>query len=245
MANLNNHDFNLLERLVSSNQNQTGEFILKYLEHEYDEIIETDDYIIGIGQIPIALVAHMDTVFEDDNLDRGELFYDNKRDVLWNPNGAGFDDKAGIFSILKIIENGFLPHVIFTTNEEIGSLGAEILANDMPNMPFEDLKYIIELDRANYNDCVFYNCMNYKFEDYISSFGFETKMGVRSDICKICPKWRIAGVNLSIGYRNQHTEYEVLNVDALFSTISKVKDMLNDAENLKEHFEYELVLSDF
>ena len=130
MTNLNNHDINLLERLVSSDETQTKEFVFRYLQQEYEKIIETDDYLIGFGEIPVALVAHMDTVFEGDNLDRRELFYDSRKDVLWHPNGAGFDDKAGIFSILKIIEDGFMPHVIFTTCEEIGSRGAERLANE-------------------------------------------------------------------------------------------------------------------
>jgi putative aminopeptidase FrvX len=187
----------------------------------------------------------MDTVFEGDNLDRRELFYDSRKDVLWHPNGAGFDDKAGIFSILKIIEDGFMPHVIFTTCEEIGSRGAERLANEIPDVPFEDLKYLIELDRANDNDCVFYNCWNYMFEDYVASFGFERKWGTSSDICKICPKWEIAGVNLSIGYEDQHTEFETLDVDAMLSTILRVKEMLVDAKNIDEPFEYELVMSDY
>jgi hypothetical protein len=87
--------------------------------------------------------------------------------------------------------------------------------------------------------------MNYKFEDYITSFGFEMKSGTSSDICKICPKWEIAGVNLSIGYELEHTEFETLNVDALLSTVSRVKEMLDDVQNITEPFEYELELADF
>ena len=120
MTNLNNHDINLLERLVSSDESQTKEFAFRYLQHEYDKIIETDDYLIGFGEIPVALVAHMDTVFEGDDFDRRHIFYDSTMDVLWHPNGAGFDDKAGVFSILKIIEDGYRPHVILTTCEEFG-----------------------------------------------------------------------------------------------------------------------------
>ena len=212
--------------------------VSKFLNLKYKKVVETKDFIFAEGTIPIALVAHLDTVFEKDKYHkRNELFYDIKKGILWNPYGAGFDDKAGVFAILKIIQKGFRPHIIFTTDEELGGLGALDLVEKFEDCPFKKIKYIIELDRANEVDCVFYNCYNPKFIEYVESFGFIESWGSFSDIDVICQDWGIAGVNLSIGYKNEHTASETLNINALFKTIEKVIQMLKDVENI-EPFKY-------
>lgn len=141
--------------------------------------------------------------------------------------GAGFDDRAGIFAIIKIIESGLKPHIIFTTDEEIGGIGADKLAAD--GNPFPELKYIIELDRRGRNDCVFYDCRTLEFQHYIETFGFLTAMGSFSDISILCDAWQVCGVNLSIGYLNEHTYTEMLFINSMFNTIEKVKRMLTVA----------------
>lgn len=230
MKILNDNDFKLMKKLISFNQEETKEFVVGFLNKFYQDIVENEEYILAEGNIPIALIAHMDTVFDDDGNDRNYIFrYLNGK--MYHPFGAGFDDKAGIFSIFKILEDGYLPHVIFTTNEEIGSLGAKKLVEDFSENPFNDLKYLIQLDRANEYDCVFYSCENREFISYIESFGFVEAFGTSTDIRHICPVWDIAGVNLSIGYKDEHTENETLDVNIMFNTISKVKEMLDDSNN--------------
>lgn len=237
MKILNENDFKLMKKLVSFNQEETREFVAGFLDNFYQEVIETDDYILAEGNIPIALVAHLDTVFDDDGNERNFIFqYFNGN--LYHPDGAGFDDKAGIFSIFKILESGYLPNVIFTTNEEIGSLGAKKLIEDFPECPFSDLRYLIQLDRENENDCVFYLCENKEFISYVESFGFVEAFGTSTDIRHICPVWDIAGVNLSIGYNDQHTENETLDIIIMFNTISKVKEMLDESSNVDIAFKF-------
>ena len=238
MKTLNQSDYEILEKLISLKQTSTKKMVSKFLNLKYDKVIENKDFIFAAGDIPIALVAHLDTVFEKDKYHkRDELFYDVKKGILWNPYGAGFDDKAGVFAILKIIQKGFKPHVIFTTDEEIGGVGATALTEKYENYPFKELKYIIELDRANEVDCVFYDCLNPKFIEYIESFGFIESWGTFSDIDVLCSDWEVAGVNLSIGYKNEHTTSETLNINVLFKTIEKVIHMLQDVENV-EQFKY-------
>ena len=159
---LNDKDFELLKKLVSFNQSQTKDFAVEFLNGFYTNVVENEVYVFAKGDIPIALVAHLDTYFEDDDIER-DFICRNFNGIMWNPYGAGFDDKAGVFSIFKIIEDGYLPHVIFTTDEEVGSLGAKCMAQDLPQHPFNELKYLIELDRANDYDCVFYGCENREF----------------------------------------------------------------------------------
>ena len=231
MRVLNKAEYELLETLVRSDKMHTALFCSAALKKYYDNVIETNQYIYAEGNIPIALVSHMDTVFEREaNYKNRELFYDRAKNVMWCPRGAGFDDKAGIFAILTILKDGFRPHVIFTMDEEIGGLGASALADTYKFHPFNDLKYIIQLDRRNTNDCVFYDCDNEEFIDYVEKFGFSEAYGSFSDISELCPSWMVAGVNLSIGYDNEHTISEYLNVTALFATIKKVKNMLSETE---------------
>lgn len=228
MKKLSARDRDILELLVSSNQNKTKAIISHYVKRHYKNIIDTPQYIIAIGDIPIALVAHMDTVFEKNMLldTNKDMFYDEQRNVAFCPDGAGFDDKAGIFAILKIISAGLRPHLIFTTDEEVGGKGAMEVA-ELP-CPFKELKYIIELDRRGSNDCVFYDCDNQSFIDYVETFGFEWNFGSYSDICEFCPSWEVAGVNLSIGYQDEHSVSEILHVGQMYATIAKVKQMLSN-----------------
>lgn len=238
MKVLKGNDYRILEKLISFKQNATKKAVSNYLRKMYPEVNETKDYIFAEGDIPIALVAHLDTVFEKDKLHkRDKLFYDIEKGIMWNPYGAGFDDKAGVFAILKIIQNGYRPHIIFTTDEECGGIGAMALTDKYENCPFKELKYVIELDRANEVDCVFYDCYNSKFIEYVESFGFIEAWGTFSDIDVICEDWGIAGVNLSIGYKDEHTCSETLNINAMFKTIEKVEHMLQDVKNI-EQFKY-------
>ena len=209
------------------------ERIRHFLKGKYEKVYTTKKFVVAVGDIPIALVAHLDTVFKQPPQ---RIFYDKTYNVLWSPEGLGADDRAGIFSIVQIIKSGFRPTVILTTDEEKGCKGAEAVVKCLPDPP-TSLKYIIELDRQGANDCVFYECDNPAFTEYITSFGFEFNYGSFSDISEICPKWKVAGVNLSIGYYDEHSVSETLYVDQMFETIEKVKNMLAAAGEAP-YFEY-------
>jgi len=226
-------DYKTFEQIASLSQKSIKRVMSNFLKKHYKKIIETDKYIIAEGDIPVALVAHLDTVFKDPP---EEIFFDQTKNVIWSPDGLGADDRAGVFGIVQIIRSGLRPHIIFTTDEEVGGIGATAVS--ILDCPFKDLKYIIELDRRGSNDCVFYNCDNQEFVNYVESFGFEWNFGSYSDICEICPSWEVAGVNLSIGYRDEHSIAEVLFVGKMLSTIEKVKKMLADAKKLKTPFKY-------
>lgn len=225
MRVLNNGDYKLFERLVSLSQKEVHKAMAQFLKAKYNNVIFTKDYLVAIGDIPIALVAHMDTVFKTPV---SNLYYDQRKGVMWSPEGLGADDRAGVFAILKIIQDGFRPSVIFTTDEEKGGLGACELASI--DCPIPNLKYMIELDRRGSNDCVFYDCYCPEFVQYVESFGFCEKWGSFSDISFLMAEWNVCGVNLSVGYDDEHSYTEVLHVGALFDTIRKVKKMLQETD---------------
>ena len=196
--------------------------LVNVLKKHYTNVITTKEYVMAQGETPIALVAHLDTVFP---YGKRKIYYDREAQVIWSPNGLGADDRAGVFAILLIIQHGFRPTVIFTTDEELGCLGVDQLVLDYPEPPWP-INYIIQLDRQGANDCVFYNCNNPEFEKYIEEFGFVSDFGSFSDISAICPTWGVAGVNLSIGYINEHTLQETLHVKFWKRTIKQVEKML-------------------
>ena len=206
-------------------------FLKKY--YDKDHMLVTEDFIVCEGVTPIALVAHMDTVFKTPP---EKIYYDQKYHIRWSPQGLGADDRAGVYLIWRIVRAGYRPHIILTTNEEVGGLGAMALVRQMQKCPF-DLKYIVELDRQGMNDCVFYSCANDDFVKYVESFGFVTDWGTYSDISDICPAWGIAGVNLSVGYFDEHRATETLNTSAMMDTYGKVIKMIHDSANA-EYFKF-------
>lgn len=224
----------LLETLCRVSESELLKALDIFLRKHYQKIEKTDNYIIAYGDIPVGLIAHIDTVFPTPP---DEIYFDEKYGVMWSPQGLGADDRAGIFAIIEIIGMGWRPTIIFTTGEEIGGVGAQNLVFDKPKVPCK-LMYLIELDRAGFDDCVFYNCNNIDFTKYVESFKFKEAYGTYSDITFIAPVWEIAAVNLSIGYVEEHNYVERVFIDAIYETIDKVIKMLKDSLYLKEPFKY-------
>jgi len=205
------------------------------LERKYgkDKVTATPSFVYAFGEIPIALVAHADTVFKlPPSIEH--FYYDSEKDVIWNPEGAGADDRAGIFAIILLLKRfKFKPHVIITTGEESGCIGAGKLIAHMPVFK-EPLKFMIQLDRRNRNDAVYYDCDNLEFEKFITPFGFHTEWGTFTDISVLAPVWGVAAVNFSIGYEDEHHEIERLHVDWMYETIEKTAKILQYVEQHPE-----------
>lgn len=234
IKNFNETDYQILTTLLKMNQKSLHNAMFHFVQNFYkpDQIINTKHFIYCKGNIPIMLVAHMDTVFRSPP---SEIYYDQKAATLWSPNGLGADDRAGVYAILKILQTGLLPYICLTTEEENGGVGASCFVKRFPYPP-KDLKYLIELDRQGMEDCVFYWCDNKEFVKYVEKFEFLFDYGSFSDISVICPAWGLAGVNLSVGYNREHTIAETLNTTVLHSTIKKVCKMLKNPP--KNKFKY-------
>lgn len=184
------------------------------------------NYVYLEGNMDILLMAHLDTVFPHGIYP----YFDPDAGVMFSGKGLGADDRAGIFAILKILEAGFRPSVLFTYGEEKGCLGLNEFLDHHPK-PIKDFKFMIQLDRHGFNDSVYYECDNKDFEKYINNFGFKTAEGSFTDVMFLSSDWGISGVNLSIGYENEHTNAELFFVDDCMETIEKVINILSDKEN--------------
>lgn len=230
-------DIRLLANLLHSSENEVYGTCYEHLLKRYkpSNIVTDENFIYAIGTTPILLVAHLDTVW----LTEPTILVNSERTIWTGKNGLGADDRAGVYAILKILEDKKVrPSILFTLGEEIGCVGAISFIAKHP-VPMSPVKYVIEIDRRGHAQSVFYDCKNTKFEEYINSFGFTTQIGIYSDISHICPNWDIAGVNLSAGYYNEHTAAEILYIDALEYTIEKVKEMLHKANSATPYKFYE------
>ena len=217
--------------------------VMKMTYKEENTIIG-DGYIYCRGNIPVLLTAHMDTVhkelvkdyYEDIQTDKDG----NTTHTISSPQGIGGDDRCGIYAILKIIESGYIPYVLFCEDEEIGGVGSNKFCKTKYITELSNLKFLIELDRANANDLVFYSNANQDWIDWVEDeTNWKKSWGTFSDISHLSPACEISSVNLSCGYYKAHTVYEYVIMEELLETIEMTKHLLKASEKVKEAFVYE------
>lgn len=222
------NDRKLLQNICSLTQKRVLNVMDQVLHKYYTDIEVNRSFILAKGDIPVALVAHADTVFKTPPR---TFYFDEEKSTMWSPDGLGADDRAGIFSIIKVLmESPLRPHIVITTDEECGCIGAGKLIAKYPKFP-APLKFLIQLDRRGKHDSVYYDCENEDFEKFITEHGFVTAYGTLSDISLLAPAWKVAAVNLSIGYQNEHSVSETLHIGHMYDTIDKVKKILEDAKS--------------
>ena len=160
-------NIDLMQKLCKLNKDTLKEVLAKYLKSKgYDRVIRSNMFVIAEGDLPLCLCAHLDTVFPSSPVD---IYYDNKKTIMWSPQGLGADDRAGIYAIISLLEKGYKPSIIFTDLEEQGGVGAESLVKQFPRCPFKDCRAIIQLDRRGAVDSVYYDCDSEVFENEIEN----------------------------------------------------------------------------
>jgi len=222
----------MIKKLVRLTQDQLKEFLVnEMVKRGYNPIIE-DGFIYCKGSVPILFVAHMDTVHREQVK---FICYSECGNIVMSPQGIGGDDRAGIYMILEIIKTHHVS-VLFTEDEEIGGVGADkFMGYCLERDYVPDVNFIIQLDRRGDNDAVFYDCDNPEFTDFIESFGFVEAQGSFSDISVIAPMLGIAAVNLSVGFFNEHSLHEYIDLEVCHLNIMRINLMVGCT---KEKFEY-------
>ena len=191
-------------------------------------------YIGGKRKNRVLLVAHADTVW-DTNEDNTVL---SDHDVKFNNGifssgtqgvGIGADDRAGC-AILWLMKD--LGHSLLITNgEEQGLLGSKWLMEHNEDIAEEinySHRFAVQFDRRDSNN---YKCYNVGTKDFREYLGQETgysepDRASYTDIVSLCR--RITGVNLSIGYYNEHTENEMLVVREWIHTLEMSRTWLEN-----------------
>ncbi|MEI6296186.1 MAG: hypothetical protein WCO84_00890 [bacterium] len=209
-----------LTHIIKARQMQLKNDLDKELKQRGYKTINKDGFLYAKGNIPILLVAHLDTV----HIQQVKEVFKSKNGNLWSAlEGIGGDDRAGIYIILRLLEK-FNCHVLFCEDEEIGCVGADkfVKSGIKPNV-----KYIVEYDRKGNNDAVFYECYDKTFIKFITDAGFKQNFGSYSDISSIAPYLQVSSVNLSAGYYNPHTKQEYINIQDINNIVEKSKKFLS------------------
>lgn len=225
------------------NQLDLKKMLRKELEKYYTTIIEESGFLyVPSENVDIMLTAHMDTVHPKKCKKICKVKRDGK-EALWSPQGIGGDDRCGVFMILEILRNTDLrPSIVFCEDEEIGGKGSIKFANWLSKKADTkelNIKYIIELDRKNDNDAVFYDCGNEEFIKYITeTTGYKKAEGSFSDIGNISPELDVASVNLSCGYYKEHTLEHYVIPEEMERTYQTTILLLTESVNV-DKFDYQ------
>lgn len=213
-------------KILRKTQPELKTYIESRLKSSGRQVVSDNGYIYSQGEMPVLLVAHLDTVHKEVPK---EIFYDDNTKTLSSPQGIGGDDRCGVYMILQVLKR-FNCSVLFCEDEEIGAIGAQKFI-DSEHIKGLEFNYIIEFDRKGNNDAVFYDCDNIEFEDFITKEFYKTSWGTFSDISWLAPALGCAAVNLSCGYYKAHTvnEYIVMpemeaSIEAACKIIARTKE---------------------
>lgn len=201
-------------------QDKLKSALVNHLRDRGYDPIHRDGFVYAAGEIPVLLVAHMDTVHKHTP---DIICMSEDKSIMMSPFGIGGDDRCGVAMILEIIKE-LRCHVLFTEDEEVGGIGADKFCNSEIK---PKLNFIIEFDRANEKDAVYYQLDNEKFSSAVENYGFVKAYGTYTDIVDIAPELGCAAVNLSCGYYNAHTQHEFVSLPHMYAQIERAKKLIS------------------
>lgn len=221
-----------IDRIFRETQGKLKASLDKSLRRKGYKTKSRDGFLYAKGNIPVMLVAHLDTVHRQPVED---ICISQCGNILMSPQGIGGDDRCGVYMILRILEKlNKKPFVLFTEDEEIGCVGA---GKFRKNNIKPKINYIIEFDRQGKNDAVFYDCDNPEFTKFVESVGFEESYGSYSDISTIAPHLGVAAVNISSGYFNPHTTHEYVDIRVMDRNIKMALELIQKDTDKFEYLE--------
>jgi len=234
---------------VSGNEQQIRCFVMEQLtglvDHmtvdEQGNVLAHKTYRNGNGPT-ILLNAHLDSV--EELVEGREII---KNGSIWSSSEGilSADDKAGVAVLLAMAHwlsastfNGKVKF-IFTVKEEVGLIGAR----SMVDYFLWGVDAAIVVDRRNTNDIVV-SCGGYipfchedygKFFEEVAeknSLGDWKMVAGGSSDTKIWAEHGIQSVNLSAGYNHEHTDAEILNVDACYNVFELIQGVFKEKNEL-------------
>jgi hypothetical protein len=194
-------------------------------------------FIQGWRENPCIMVAHADTfwTFGAPSYRAFESFAYNAVEVsrgrikgMSKRTGIGADDRAGIAIIWQLASLGH--SILIADGEECGGLGAKHIAQrwDRWDEIQDRHAFCVEFDRRGAVDFKTYDVGTPAFDAYVSksiSRPIAEPLSF-SDISFICT--RIPGANLGVGYYNEHTPGEYVDISEWKSTLDTARKWLSE-----------------
>lgn len=132
----------------------------------------------------------------------------------------GADDRVGVKTILDILEMGLRPHILFTTDEEVGCVGSRKAVEENALEGLKTASMLIQIDRgvheSSWHEMVTYDFDPESHKEIFDELRKTYKMatGSYTDVAVLGPHLDKPIVNVSASYRHEHTTDEFINLDA-------------------------------
>lgn len=210
------------EDICKMTQHEVKQYMKGFLASHKYKVTDEDGFLYAKGDVPVLLVAHMDTVHKNQCTE-----IRNVNGKLSSPQGIGGDDRCGVFIIMNLVKELHCS-VLLCEDEEKGCIGANKFAKTdfIKNL---HVNYMVEFDRKNKNDAVFYHCGNEEFIDFVEDMtNFKFAHGSVSDISVLMEPANLSAVNLSCGYYNAHMPSEYVMYDEMMDTIEAARALIKE-----------------
>lgn len=210
------------------------EFIDKYIY-----VPNKKSYYDGYGNVIIDTVSNPSTIFSahTDTVDymdgkRDCVVYDedfsilhtNKQEIL------GADDCAGVYILLEMIKENIPGRYIFHREEESGAKGAHWIIENTPEI-FHNISSAIAFDRAGDKDIITSMVTGVTASEDFSKIlseeldgGHESARGTFTDTAFYIGHIKNC-TNISVGYYDQHSQNEFLDLAYFDWLVERVKAM--------------------
>lgn len=193
-----------------------------------------------------VIVAHMDEVFsstlskkikiEGDYIS-GYNIINNKRQQC----GLGLDDAFGIYCALHLLKR--LPNlkVVFTTQEEMGCIGANEAAYNVEF--FANVRYMLQADRRGNSDLITHtNGMDVTSDKFLTDiaplmkkYGYKIARGTMTDVGTLKEEVHVSACNISCGYYKAHTAKEYGKLSELQKCLNFMYDIVTICTEVYPH----------
>lgn len=234
--------------VLTKTQSEMQEWLPEVLA-DYGYQIKVTDYMIqaiSSEENQPCLVAHLDTIntkrktynygtyyqttattsTEKDRTPEVQDILVTERYILLSPECKssiqclGADDRVGVKTILDILEMGLRPHILFTTDEEVGCVGSRKAVEENALEGLKMASMLIQIDRGvherSWHEMVTYDFdpESHKgiFDELRKTYTMAT--GSYTDVAVLGPHLDKPIVNVSASYRHEHTTDEFINLDA-------------------------------
>lgn len=240
--------YNFIDVLTKT-QSEMMELLPEILSSYGYQVTVTDYMVKAISPLKnqVCLVAHLDTINTKDYgtgfgkygymYTKTELTEKEKtptvKDILVtekyillspehneNIDCLGADDRVGVKTILDILSMGLRPHILFTTDEEIGCVGSRKAVDENSLEELRDASMLIQIDRGVHEDS-WHEMVTYSFEpnshpEIFEELGktFTMATGSYTDVAVLGSYLNKPIVNVSASYKNEHHTDEFINLEA-------------------------------
>lgn len=170
--------------------------------------------------------TYSDTTTEADRTPTPEDIIYTDKYILLSPEAnydidcLGADDRVGVKTILDILGEGLRPHILFTTDEEVGCVGSRRAVEENRLEGLSEASMLIQIDRGvhsgYWNEMVTYGFDSSTQPEIFNKLGetYELTTGSYTDVAVLGPYANKPIVNVSASYQNEHTREEFINLEA-------------------------------